>query len=59
MPYRRIYEITTRVWLAELVAAQTIPEATLAAIPESYIDLSAALADRRYLAHGGVGAQSV
>src|SRR5262245_20611776 len=39
MPYRRIYEINTRVWLAELVAAQTIPEATLAAIPESYIDL--------------------
>ena len=24
MPYRRIYEINTRVWLAELVAAQTI-----------------------------------
>jgi glycosidase len=39
MPYRRIYEINTRVWLAELVAAQTIPEATLAAIPELYIDL--------------------
>ena len=39
MPYRRIYEINTRVWLAELVAAQTIPEATLGAIPESYIDL--------------------
>jgi len=39
MSYRRIYEINTRVWLAELVAAQTIPEATLAAIPESYIDL--------------------
>ena len=39
MPYRRIYEINTRVWLAELVAAQTIPEATLAAIPESYINL--------------------
>ena len=39
MPYRRIYEINTRVWLAELLAAQTIPEATLAAIPESYIEL--------------------
>jgi hypothetical protein len=39
MSYRRIYEINTRVWLAEFVAAQTIPEATLAAIPESYIDL--------------------
>src|SRR5438093_2326156 len=39
MLYRRIYEINTRVWLAELVAAKTIPEATLAAIPESYIDL--------------------
>jgi Alpha amylase, catalytic domain len=39
MPYRRIYEINTRVWLAELVAAQTIPAATLAAIPELYIDL--------------------
>ena len=39
MSYRRIYEINTRVWLAELVAAKTIPEATLAAIPESYIDL--------------------
>jgi hypothetical protein len=39
MPYRRIYEINTRVWLAELVAAQAIPEATLAAIPEAYIDL--------------------
>lgn len=39
MPYRRIYEINTRVWLAELVAARAIPAATLAAIPESYIDL--------------------
>jgi len=39
MSYQRIYEINTRVWLAELVAARTIPAATLAAIPESYIDL--------------------
>ncbi len=39
MSYRRIYEINTRVWLAELVSARTIPTATLAAIPESYIDL--------------------
>ena len=59
MSYRRIYEINTRVWLAELVAARTIPAATLAAIPESYIDLWRRWQVDADLAHGSVGTQSV
>jgi len=37
MTYRRIYEINTRVWLAELVEAGQIPEANLGLVPQATI----------------------